>query len=83
MLTDILNKKVTLSFTADASAIGAAFMGMHALGLVKEWKDVEAFTGTGKDFYPDAEAHKKYMHNFSVYEHLYDKLKDDFQQMNS
>jgi gluconokinase len=83
ILTDVFNKKIKVSYAADASAIGAAFMGMHAMGLVKEWKEVKPFIETGTTFYPDPIAHKRYMKNFSVYEHLYDKLKADFRNISA
>jgi gluconokinase len=78
MLTDIVNKEVRVFYGADASSLGAAFMGMKAMGLLKEWSDAKKMITVSKEFTPDAVTHSKYQHNFSIYEHLYDKLKDDF-----
>lgn len=78
MLTDIINKKVKVFYGADASSLGAAFMGMKAIGLIKDWSDAKQFIETSKEFTPDIVSNKQYLRNFRVYEHLYDKLKDDF-----
>jgi gluconokinase len=78
ILTDIVNKKVKVFYGADASAMGAAFLGMKAMGLIEQWSDAKQFIATNKEFIPVAANYQHYMQNFSVYEHLYDKLKDDF-----
>lgn len=78
ILCDIFNKKLIVSLAGDASAIGASFMAMYALGLIKDWDEVKSMTETSAVFHPDSEAHEKYLKNFKVFEKLYDKLKDDF-----
>lgn len=78
MMADILNKKVIVSHAADASAMGAIFIAMHALGLIKEWHEVKAMVVTSSIFEPNPVAHQEYNVNFKVFQTLYTKLKDDF-----
>ncbi len=78
MMTDIINKPVKVFHGADASALGAAFMGMKALRLITHWSDVKKFIAANKAFTPDAANHKRYIPNFLVFEKLYDKFKDEF-----
>ncbi len=77
LLADITQKKISVSRAADASALGAAFAGMRALGLIREWKEVKAFIGDGTVIHPSGD-NGAYQRNYSVYAGLYKKLKDDF-----
>ncbi len=78
IMTDVLNKKIKVSYSGDASAMGAVFMAMRSIGEIKEWKDIKRHVKADTEFFPDATAHQSYIKNFAIYEHLYDKLKSDF-----
>jgi len=81
ILADVLNKKILVSHAADASAMGAIFIAMKFLGSLKSWPDVKSFIGADEQFVPDAVLHKQYSANYAIFEHLYVKLKDDFQKI--
>jgi len=81
ILADVLNKKIVVSHAADASAMGAIFIAMKYLGLLKEWRDVKSFIEVDEKFEPDPVLHKQYSANYEIFEHLYGKLKDDFQKI--
>jgi gluconokinase len=81
MLADILNKKVIVSHAADASAMGAIFLALYALGEIKEWHETKPMVETSAVYTPDPAAHEIYLKNFRVFEKLYDKLRDDFAVM--
>ena len=81
ILADILNKKIVVSHAGDASAMGAVFLAMKYLGSLKEWNDVKAIITVDEQFYPDPILHRQYSANYSIFEHLYEKLKDDFQKI--
>jgi len=81
MLSDILNKKVIVSHAADASAMGAIFLALYALGEIKDWHQTKPMVETSAVYTPDPAAHEVYSKNFRVFETLYDKLKDDFAVM--
>jgi gluconokinase len=78
IMTDVLNKRIRVSHAGDASAMGAIFMAMQFLGLIKEWKEIKGFVSTDEEFVPDPLSHQRYLENYAIYEHLYERLKDDF-----
>ena len=78
MIADIFNKDVYVMNVADASAIGAAIIGQYALGKIKNLEESRQLISVQKTYFPDEHRHAVYMKNFSVFERLYDKLKDEF-----
>lgn len=76
MLADIFNKEVHLTDTHEGSALGAAIMGMYALGLITNLEEAEAMIRVKQTFVPDPKHHARYMQNFSLFNELYPKLKD-------
>lgn len=81
IMADVLNKKIVVSHAGDASAMGAIFLAMKFLGDIKEWKEVKSYVSADEEFFPDQQTHKTYMQLYTIYEHLYDKLKDDFKKL--
>jgi gluconokinase len=81
LIADIFNKPVLVTNIADASAVGAAIMGWHALGLVSRLDEPIGLTKLRLTLTPDEDRHAIYMKNYSVYSVLYDQLKADFFQM--
>ena len=80
-MTDILNKKIRVSHAGDASAMGAIFMGMQFLGHIKGWEEIKNLVKTDEEFNPDPLLHQGYLNSYAIYEHLYEKLKDDFRKI--
>ena len=81
LMSDVLSKTITVPGTADASAAGAALLGMHTLGWLKDWNEVKQLVPSGKTFSPDSEKHNIYKQYFDIYQSLYPKLKDNFRQL--
>jgi len=81
ILADVLNKKIVVSHAGDASAMGAVFLAMKYLGSLKEWKDVKGIITADEEYYPDSLLHQQYAANYGIFEHLYEKLKEDFQKI--
>ncbi|MEO8584505.1 MAG: gluconokinase [Flavitalea sp.] len=75
MLSDIFGKQLFVSGSEDASAAGAAIIGLQALGSVKDLADAPAFFTVTETYQPDMKNHEAYKNNYSVYSSLYDKLK--------
>jgi gluconokinase len=75
MLADITGKQIVLVQAEDASAIGAAMIGMKSLSLINNYTDLfkEKKLATIE---PDLEQRKKYQPGFRVYKQLYYALKD-------
>ncbi|MBX3253385.1 MAG: gluconokinase [Chitinophagaceae bacterium] len=81
MIADIFNKKVVVTDVADASAIGAAIVGLYAIGAVQSLDKVEAATGVGTEFIPDQKNHEIYRGRFAVFRSLYQALKNEFPKL--
>jgi gluconokinase len=60
MLSDIFGKKVMLNETVETGAVGAAMMGLKALGVNKEFLELTAFTTVGQEFDAKANVHEEY-----------------------
>lgn len=82
LLADISGRRLALLQTEDASAVGAAFMALRALGLnggkypdepVKAIQIIE----------PDMEKHHRYSRNFAIFKSLYSNLKDSMHQLSN
>jgi gluconokinase len=66
---------------ADASALGAAFIGMKAIGSVKKITEAKMFLKNVKTFKPNAAHHRAYKKYLKIYNSLYEKLKDSFGEL--
>jgi gluconokinase len=60
MLSDVFGKKVMLNETVETGAVGAAMMGLKALGIVKSFSQLKAFTSVGEKFDSDDAVHQQY-----------------------
>jgi len=78
MLSDVFNKKVVIAESYESSCLGAAVLGMKAIGLINNIEEVENLVPTSKTFIPNKKNHEIYMKTFDIYERLYLKLKDEF-----
>jgi gluconokinase len=76
MIADIFGKRIILSGTADASAVGAAIMGFHALGLIDDLDAAKTLIREKSSYEPDAAKHAIYRENYRVYTQLYGRLRD-------
>jgi gluconokinase len=83
ILADVSGKKIFINEGADASALGAAFIGMKAIGLVKKIGDAKMFLSNVKTFKPNRSNHAIYKKYFEIYRSLYGKLKDTFNELSS
>lgn len=78
LMSNLLNKKIIISATADASAVGAALLGMHTLGFFKDWNILKEWLPSSKTFLPDSTENERYQPYYKIFTGLYSKLKDDF-----
>lgn len=81
ILADIFGKNICLINAADASAIGAAYLGMRSLGVISKFDEMKA--GESRTFVPDSENHVLYsQHVFPRYERLYTLLRSEMKSRN-
>lgn len=78
IVTDILGKPVRVSHNADASAMGAIYMGMKATGILKEWKDIKQLVQDKETYKPNVAARAVYQKNYEIYQKLYDQFAQVF-----
>lgn len=77
-MADLFGKTITISATADASAVGAAILGLQALGIRDSLTHPGKATQPEVHFTPDKQHYRTYQRNFAIYSTLYDRLKDVF-----
>ncbi|HXB92451.1 MAG TPA: gluconokinase [Puia sp.] len=76
MIADVFGKKLYVTGVADASAVGAAIMGMYALGITGDLAGMASLLSVTATYEPDRARHRVYQENFRVFLTLYDRLKD-------
>lgn len=79
MQADIFNKKIAVSRVTEASALGAAYLAMYALGEVKDIKKLLPGMHTENIIFPSEENHliykKAYELSNQIYESIYSGIK--------
>lgn len=78
LLADISGRQIMVNDAADASALGAAFIGMKAVGIINNIHAAEMFLKSTKTFKPMRGNHLIYKKYSEIYSSLYNKLKDSF-----
>ena len=81
LLADISGKQIMVNEAADASALGAAFIGMKAIGSVKKISEAKMFLKNVKTIKPNIAHHLMYKKYLRIYNSLYEKLKDSFGEL--
>ena len=81
IVADVFNKPVRVAESIESSALGAAAMGMYAIGLFKNLTEVERILPEAREIVPYAKAHETYRKLHEIFAGLYDKLKDDFAKL--
>ena len=76
LLADVLGKQLKVMATEDASAAGAAIIGMKAVGMINDITDAVTFFKVQDQFEPDRKNHDTYKNNYAVYAQLYDTFKE-------
>ena len=78
MLADITGKKLCLVQNEDASATGAAYMGMKAIKIIGNYQSLPE--ENKKEIFPDKNLKTVYKKNSEIFTKLYPALKDLMQQ---
>lgn len=77
-LADAFGQQITVASAADASATGAALLGLQALGIRDTLAHPHSGSTGGERFIPDPQQHQIHQRTFEVYNTLYERLKDVF-----
>jgi len=76
LMADIFQKKVVVTGSADASAVGAAQLGFYALGVLPGLDAAASLVKVESVYEPDPGRAAVYEHNYGVFTELYSRLKD-------
>jgi gluconokinase len=76
LMADIFQKKVVVTGSADASAVGAAQLGFYALGVLPGLDAAASLVKVESVYEPDAGRAAVYADNYGVFTELYSRLKD-------
>jgi gluconokinase len=79
-LTNLFGREIKVISSDDASAVGAAMLGLQATDILPISESAPVFLNK-QQYMPDMEMHKRYQRYYAVYAGLYDKLKADFQTL--
>lgn len=79
-LTNLFGQQIKVISSDDASAVGAAMLGLQATNMMPVDGSAPVFLNK-QQYIPDMELHKRYQRYYGVYAGLYDKLKADFQTL--
>lgn len=81
MLADITGKTLCITSNRDASATGAALVGMKAMGMIQDYKEVPmAEEGC---IQPNRQKHEWYNRYFKLYQTIYPALKDTMHRLHA
>ncbi|RFZ94528.1 gluconokinase [Mucilaginibacter conchicola] len=82
MLADITGKRLIVLQSDDASALGAIYLAVEALGI-----DINAIIGKDTEkqtvIEPDAKTHQMYQQMFGIYRGLYDSVRASVHQLHA
>ena len=76
LMADIFQKKVVVTGSADASAVGAAQLGFYALGVLPGLDAIASLVKVEAVYEPDGGRAGVYQRNYEIFTELYSRLKD-------
>jgi gluconokinase len=76
LMADVFMKKVHVTAQADASAIGAAMLAWHALGVFDSLEATASLAKVEATYEPDEVRHGVYQRNYLLFVELYGRLHD-------
>jgi gluconokinase len=78
IMADIFGKTISVPSQSEGSAFGAVILGLHAIGVIKDIKEVDSFINIKEQYYPTEDNRLFYQDMFAVYERVYWNLQSEF-----
>jgi gluconokinase len=78
MMTDVLKTRVTVPDSIEGSGIGAAVLGLLAMGEIQNLKHVDSWVQARTAYQVNEANHQIYGQLTSIYKNVYHQLKDQF-----
>ena len=83
IMADVFGRVITVPGEPEGSAFGAAILGMYALGIISDIKEVNNFINIKERYQPDMENHQLYQELYAIYERVYWNLQNEFEAIAS
>lgn len=80
-LANCFGSEIRTTASPEASATGAAILGLYATGALQNLADAQQLLQVQEIYYPNEEHHATYQRYYGIYASLYDRLKDAFHQL--
>lgn len=81
IMADVFGRVITVPGEPEGSAFGSAVLGMYALGLIHDIKEVGNFINIKERYYPNEENHKRYQKLYTIYDRIYWNLLKEFDEI--
>jgi len=81
IMADVFGRVIHVPGEPEGSAFGAAVLGMYALGMISDLKEVEKFITIKESYYPNEENREIYQRLFAIYERIYWNLQSEFDEI--
>lgn len=78
IMADVFGRVISVPGEPQGSAFGAAALGMYALGLIDDIRDIGKLVPITCRYQPNADNHKHYSQLFALYERIYWNLQQEF-----
>jgi gluconokinase len=81
IMADVFGQAIHVPGEPEGSAFGAAVLGMYALGMISDLKEVEKFITIKESYYPNEANREIYQKLFGIYERVYWNLQSEFEEI--
>lgn len=81
IMADVFGRVITVPGEPEGAAFGAAILGMYALGIISDIKEVNNLINIKECYYPDEALHGRYQRLYAVYERIYWNLQKEFEEI--
>lgn len=81
IMADVFGRVISVPGEPEGSAFGAAVLGMYALGILSDIKDVGNYMTIKEHYYPIAANHQRYQQLFAIYERIFFNLQKEFDEI--
>jgi gluconokinase len=81
IMADVFGTVISVPDEPEGTAFGAAILGLYALGVLKDFREISASIIIRKQYYPDEENHRRYRQLYAIYERIYWNLQKEFAEI--
>lgn len=83
MMADVLGTPVTVPDSIESSGLGAAQLGLYAMGEVQDFSGIHEWIQSNVRHEPDKQHYAVYQELTPIYQKVYHQLKDEFEAISS